>query len=525
MGSTWRHAAHRQVIVIGSGFGGAMAAWKLVDSGADVLMLERGPFVERGPHNWEPEGTVMRTPYYTEGPHYEANTDRGNSEAGVCSCVGGASVFYGGVSLRFRETDFLPRPEIVGDSGARWPFSYDTLEPYYGEAERILDVAGRAGEDPTEPPRTSDYPCPPSGLSEVSRIIAKAAEARGLHPFRLPLAINYQNSGSAPTCIECATCDTFACKIEAKNDIAVKVLRGLVERGLELRANIAVTGLHLDGRRVAGVECVDRTTGETEVLTADRIILAAGALGSAHLLLASRLAESNPAGDAVGRYLTRHCSAIVFGAYPWLPKHERHFHKQIGINDYYLGDPDGKGPKGPLGNIQQTQTPSMGTVRGELNWFLGSLVAPLARRITGLLVIAEDRPQHRNRVVLDPSGTDELGLPRLRIEHRYDPRDLEARRFLAGRAKRIHRAAGSLVGYTHVIDTFSHALGTVRMGDDPERAPVDRDGRFRGVDNLYVTDGSILPTPAAVNPSLTISANALRIGHMIAEDLRREGIT
>jgi choline dehydrogenase-like flavoprotein len=502
-----------------------MAARKLVDSGADVLMLERGPFVERGPQNWEPEGTVMRTPYYTEGPHYKANTDRGVGEAGACSCVGGASVFYGGVSLRFREADFLPDPEIAGDSGARWPFEYNDLEPYYGEAERILDVAGRAGEDPTEPPRTSGYPCPPSGLSDVSRIIAKAAEARGLHPFRLPLAINYENSGRAQACIECATCDTFACKIEAKNDIAVRVLSDLVARGLELRANTAVTGLHIEGRTVAGVECIDRTTGETAALTADRIILAAGALGSAHLLLASRLAESNPAGDAVGRYLTRHCSAIVFGAYPWLPKHEGRFHKQIGINDYYLGDPDGNGPKGPLGNIQQTQTPSIGTVRGELNGFVGSLVAPLARRITGLLVIAEDRPQHRNRVVLDRTEADEFGLPRLRIEHRYDPRDLEARRFLAGRAKRIHRAAGSLVGYTHVIDTFSHALGTVRMGDDSESAPVDRDGRFRGVENLYVTDGSTLPTSAAVNPSLTISANALRIGHVIAEDLRREGVT
>ena len=523
MGSP-RRSAHRQAIVIGSGFGGAMAAWKLVNSGADVLMLERGPFVERGPHNWGPEGSIMQTPYYTEGPHYAANTDRGDSEAGVCACVGGASVFYGGVSLRFREADFLPDREIVGDSGARWPFAYEDLEPYYGEAERILNVAGRAGEDPTEPPRTSGYPSPPSGLSEVSRIIAKAAEARGLHPFRLPLAINYDNADPSHACIECATCDTFACRIEAKNDIAVRVLRVLVERGLELRANRVVTALHLDGRTVAGVECMHRTTGETETLTADRIILAAGALGSAHILLASRLAESNPAGDAVGRYLTRHCSAIVFGAYPWLPKHEGRFHKQIGITDYYLGDPEGLGPKGPLGSIQQTQTPSIGTVRGELGGFVRSLLAPVVRRITGLLLIAEDQPQHRNRVVIDRTETDAVGLPRLRIEHRYDDRELEARRFLAGRAKRIHRAAGSPVGYTHVIDTFSHALGTVRMGDDPESAPVDRNGRFRGVDNLYVTDGSTLPTSAAVNPSLTISANALRIGHVIAEDLRRTSV-
>lgn len=515
-----RDNVHRQAIVIGSGFGGSMAAWALIHEGVDVCLLERGGWVPRGPENWNPEGTILRTPFYNDTSRYLAQTDSGSSETGSCACVGGPSVFYGGVSLRYRQADFEPDPEIARDSGARWPFSYAELQPFYAEAERVLGVAGRAGDDPTEPPRREAYPAPPAALSEVSAALAGAARSLGLHPFRLPLAIDYGAPGSRTGCIECATCDTFACGVEAKNDLAVRVIPVLVAKGMELRPETAVTRLCLEGGRIAAVECRDRRSGELQILTADVFVLAAGALGTAHLLLASGLADANPAGDSVGRYLMRHCSGIVFGAYRWIPKYEGRFHKQIGINDYYFGDPDGPGPPGKLGNIQQTQTPSMGTVRGETGPLAGRLLTPLVRRATGLLVIAEDRPRPENRVYLDTAQADELGLPRLRIEHRYDSRDLDARRALARRAKRIHRAAGSPATYLHEIDTFSHALGTVRMGPDRESDPLDRDGRFRGVANLYVTDGSALPTSAGVNPSLTIAANALRVGRSLGLKVR-----
>jgi len=517
-------STHREVLVIGSGFGGSMAAWPLVHEGSDVLMLERGPWVDRGPHNWSPEGTLTQSRYYPEDGHFLARTDKGVQKGMSASCVGGPSVFYGGVSFRFREADFLPHPEIVGDSGALWPISYDELSPYYDEAEGLLCVAGQGGEDPTEPPRRRGYPARPNELSHVSGTMAAAARSRGLHPFRLPLAINFGEGGNGRTdCQECDTCDTFPCAVEAKNDLAVHIIRRLQGKGMELRPDTVVTRLRAEGGRVVAAECRDRTTGESYTVTADNVILAAGALGSAHLILASGLEELNPAGDAVGRYLTRHCSGIVFGAYTWLPRYEGRFHKQIGINDYYFGDPDGRGPTGKLGNLQQTQTPNVGTVAYETGPLAAFFLKPLVRRITGLLAIAEDRPRHDNRVWVDPSATDELGLPRLRIEHRYDQRDLKARRFLQARAKEIHRSTGAMASYVHQIDTFSHALGTVRMGDDPATAPLDAEGRFRGLENLYVTDGSALPTSAGVNPSLTISANALRVGRLLAGRASADG--
>lgn len=521
MGSESRGGSvHRDVLVIGSGFGGSMAAWPLVRAGADVLMLERGPWVERGPGNWEPEGTLIRTPYY-DGERYAARTDEGAGRTGATSCVGGASVFYGAVSLRYREQDFRPGPEITGESGARWPFDYDDLRPFYRDAERILLVAGRRGRDPTEPPSREAYPGRLPSLSEVSSTMADAARSRGLRPFRLPLAINYGDaSEDRPPCVECDTCDTFACAIRAKNDLAARVLPDLLERGLELWPEAPLVRLHAEGDRVVAAECLDRRSGRRRIVTADTFVLAAGALASPHLLLSSGLHERNPAGDAVGRYLTRHCSAIVFGGYPGLRRHEGRFHKQIGVNDYYLGDPEGRGPAGKLGHIQQTQTPSMGTVRAELGPVASFLLQPLVRRATGLLVLAEDRPRYENRITVDPTGSDALGRPSPVIEHRYDERDLAARRFLTDRAKEIHGAAGALACYVHTIDTFSHAQGTVRMGRDPERNPLAPDGRFRGLENLYVTDASALPSAAAVNPSLTIAANALRIGRVVSRRTR-----
>jgi choline dehydrogenase-like flavoprotein len=193
------------------------------------------------------------------------------------------------------------------------------------------------------------------------------------------------------------------------------------------------------------------------------------------------------------------------------------FHKQLGIHDYYFGAPDGRGPAGKLGSLQQLVTPPVELVRANVPAAIGAVAGPLVGRLTGLLVIAEDQPQYHNRVVLDRARTDRFGFPGIDVHHRYSRRDLAAERVLSQLARRILRRAGALIFYRHVIDTFSHAAGTVRMGHDPTLAPLDPDCRFRGIENLRVVDASFMPTSAAVNPSLTILANALRVGRKMAE--------
>ena len=495
-------------VVVGSGFGGAFAAYGLVHAGARVLMLERGEWVSRGAHNWAPQGALELTPYY------ETNTAwrmKGEAEGplGAVRCVGGMSVFYGGVSLRLRESDFAGRGDRDTAMGAAFPYDYDELKPYYARVERILGVRGGAG-DPVAPPR--DVPRTRAGdpLSRPSKRIADAARDLGLTPFRLPLAIHTGNGNGNGNgrqgCIHCLTCDTFACAIGAKNDTATAVLPALMTKGLTLRTGTAAVRVLVDGDRATGVECVHVDSGRRYTVRADRVVLAAGALASPHLLLASGLQTRSPAARAVGRYLTRHCNGIVFGFFPRTPNPRGRFHKQVGIHDYYAESES----HGRSGAIQQVHSPPIGLAQEHVPRWLHWLLPHVIRRMTGLLIMGEDEPRHGNGVRLDPAVTDALGMPGLIVHHSYVQSELRARDELARHARAILRKAGAWATFLHRISTFSHAMGTLRMGHDSRSAPLDHACRFRGVRNLHVTDASALPGCGAVNPSLTIAANALR---------------
>jgi len=504
-------------IVIGSGFGGTMVAHRLVRRGLSVLMLERGDWVERGQHNWEPEASLELTPFYSMESPYDVVRGGYGPVIGGYYCVGGPSVFYGGVAFRFREEDFRPSAAISNGSGARWPIGYDAMEEHYAEAEQLLGVAGDDEGDPTRPRRSSAYPQRPAPLSKTSERIATAARSLGLSPFRLPLAINYTATAVREACQACRTCDTFACAVSAKNDLATGVIPDLCAQGMALASGTVANRLVEESGRIVAVRCYDRIRREEVTYRAELFVLAAGALASPHLLLASGLERLNPAGHTVGHYLMRHCNGMVFGVFPDRPDPETTFHKQIAINDYYFGDGARLFSPGKLGGMQQVMTPPVSLVRSHLPWGLRTILTPTVEHLTGMLVMAEDQPQYENKVTLDRHVVDEVGLPRLRIAHRYSVRDLWARRTLVVRAKRVLRRAGALLFHTHHIKTFSHAIGTVRMGGSAETSALDERGCFRGVENLYVTDGSALPTSAGVNPSLTIAANALRIGERIAE--------
>jgi choline dehydrogenase-like flavoprotein len=506
-------------LVIGSGFGGMMAAHALVHAGLRVLMLERGDWVVRSPRNWDGDQVGLLSEHYHTDSPYEVYDERGRSTAGGFFCVGGPSVFYGGVALRFRTEDFESNPDLEAASGASWPYSYADLEPYYLQAERIIGVAGVAGADPTEPPRSGGYAESPAPLAPVSARIADAARGLGFTPFPLPLAINYGVAPRRNGCIGCTTCDGFACAIGAKNDLATSVLPELLERGLELRPRTAALRILADRGQVTGVVAQDTRTKAVTVYRARQVVLAAGALASPHLILASGVQRYNPGGHVVGRYLMRHLNRIVFGLFPSAPAADGRFHKQIAIHDLYFGDPSVR-QRGKLGGIQQIGTPPATLVRQQLAGPLGAIGARLSAYVTGLLTITEDQPQFENRVTLDPRHSDEYGLPRLVISHRYTSRDDDASRVLLRAARNVLRRAGAWGCYQHQIRTFSHAVGTVRMGRDPRTSALDQYGRFRGLNNLYVLDGSFMPRSGGVNPSLTIAANALRSAAFLVSPTR-----
>lgn len=501
--------ASRHALVIGSGFGGALAARALMDAGWRITLVERGPWVPRGEEAWLPEAVGGLGPFFGR----RIGWTRQGKDVGTYFCVGGPSVFYGGVSLRFREADFEPLAEIDGDSGAKWPFGYDALEPWYTEAERAIGVAGAAGVDPTDPWRSGPYPAAPLPMAAISDRIAGAARALGLHPFPLPLAIHGGGTPGRNACIRCGSCDGFACGVDAKNSLDTAVIRPLLARGLDLRTGIAITRLEHDGHRVTAATGIEVETGTPVRFATPHVVLAAGALATPQLLLASGLDAVNPAGAVVGRYLTRHRNEILLGIFARKPDPDRTFHKQLGIHDLYLGAAGL--PYRRIGGLQQLPTPPIALARDGLPRGLKGL-SRFVGHLTGLLVIAEDQPRAENRVRLG-TARDALGMPELVIEHQYSGRDEAVTAVLRRQAKRILRRAGAVAVYRHAIDTFSHALGTVRTGVDPATAPLDGDLRFRGLENLVITDGSTLPRSASVNPSLTIAAMALRAARRLAE--------
>lgn len=493
--------------------GGALTAHALVEAGLRVLMLERGVRVERGEHNWAPDAVLELSPYFTTEGHYFVRGDS-RDRKGTFQCVGGPAVFYGGVALRMREVDFRPTPEIVEDSKAAWPIGYDDLAPSYREAERILGVAGRPGENPTDPPGTGDYPQRAPDATGPARLMWDTAHAAGLRPSHLPLAIDFDALDRRwEACRRCGTCDGYACAVGAKREPSTAVLPALEERGLTVEANTVVVRILWRGARVEGLVTVDRDTGRRRVVRGDRYFLAAGALGSAQLVLASGLDAASSAPDWVGRCLMRHCNGIVYGLFPEALDGVRDFHKQVGIFDHYGGEADD--PK--LGCIQSIHPPPPGMVRERAPRFLEGLADVFSERATGLLAIAEDQPRPENRVEVSRSESDRWGMPRAVVTHRYTARDLRARRVLASVARTLLKLAGARITHMFPIKTFSHAVGTLRMGPDAATSPLDETSRYRGIDNLWVTDGSFMPRSGGVNPSLTIAANALRSARLAVE--------
>ena len=479
-------------VVVGSGFGGALAAHALVRAGRRVLLLERGRWAHRDDLDWNQREILLEQRYRGPTPilvkQYGA---RRFSEVFANETIGGKSVFYGGASLRLRPADFHG-----------WPFSYDDLKTHYARAEELLGVHGVAGADPYEPPDLAGYPFAPVELSAPARRIDAAGRALGYTPFPIPLAINFRGE-ERPRCLLCNTCDGFPCKVEAKNDLAATLLQEAQQAGLEIVAGATVQRLVVEAGTVRAVKYAAGETGESYTVAAAQVVLAAGAVQSPALLLRSGLEH-----PLIGRFLMRHCNAACSYVFHFRTNPEQVFHKQLCFADFYE---DLRAELGTaVGVIQDIYTPGPEILRHHAprgaRWVAGQF-APLMQN---LLCIAEDEAQANNRVQLS-ARKDALGQQMVEVVHDYSRTDYRRRNYLLKRARQVLRKAGGLRAYTYAIDSFSHAVGTLRCAQTAEEGVLDRDCRVWGVDNLFVTDGSFMPSSGGVNPSLTIAANALRV--------------
>lgn len=509
-------------IVVGSGFGGAFAAYGLAKAGKEVLVVERGVWPTRDGSCWNESRLHLVSPIYRGQTSALVNQKEGSiEEFWPDDTVGGMSTFYGGAAFRMREDDFggaLRRGSPERDRTSAWPVRYRELEPFYDEAEKLQFVAGTRGEDITEPERKSDFSQEAPPLSRLSQRIYDAALRLGLHPFHMPMAINFRGDCGRNKCILCPTCDNYLCPIEAKNDLTVTVLPWAMSFGAQVVANTRAVRIRSSRNGAVSVDLIDQSTYEKRAVRAKHLLLAGGALSTPHLLLASGIDKEVPGGGLIGRYLMRHANGVVSALLPSVANREKAFHKQVSIPDFYFGDPEKRrDPPGAWGMIQQIHTPGKGMLKAKLPFGFKNLAALGLKYLANLLCIAEDVPEPSNMVYLDRTRRDKFGMPALRVYHRYCSRDLAARNALYAQAKRILRAAGALPIYCYHFDSFSHAIGTCRLGSSQKSSVVNPECGLWGTKNIYIVDGSVLGTVGSVNPSLTIAANSLRVASLMAD--------
>ncbi len=502
-------------IIIGSGFGGSIAAHTLASAGKDVLIVERGKWPVRDDSCWDEVKLHLKDPMYRGETPFYVDQKKGQIDTmWPDDTVGGMSTLYGAVSFRMREEDFKGAPALDGairDSSCSWPYGYKELEPYYTKAEELLKIAGIKGKDITEPPMKGDYPQPPSTkLSLPSKKLWEASEKLGLNPFFLPMAINFSGKHGKEKCILCSTCDHYLCKIEAKNDLTVTVLPEAKKKGIDILDQARAVKINTVKNRAVSVDIIEQRTNNKFTVAGDNIIVAGGALSSPHLLLVSGI-DKLTGNNNIGRHLMRHINGVVAGIFLSKSNTEKTLQKQIGIPDFYNGDPKGnRKPEGPWGLLQDVSSIGKGVIKANAPWGLKNIAAVVSDYLINLLCIAEDTPQFENRVFIDQAKTDKYGVPDLQVFHRYNKRDLAARDALYSEAKKILKKAGALFFYSMPIETFSHGLATCRMGTDPSNSVVDENCKVWGMDNLYVIDASVMPSGGSVNPSLTIAALALK---------------
>ena len=488
------------VLVIGSGVGGGCVALTLADTGARVLILERGERLPREPQNWDAEAVFIEQRYRAHETWY---TRDGNAfRPGQFYYVGGHTKFFGTAMFRFRERDFEALEHDDGVSPA-WPIRYADLEPWYAQAERWFGVHGQAGEDPTEPPRSGPYPFPAIEHEPVMDELAQIFRGMGLKPFHMPSSIALHAGGA---CVRCGTCDAFPCQIDAKGDAEICLVNPALRRSnVKLQTGSLVTRLHTDdtGRRIVAAE-VERN-GQTEQIHARLFVLSAGAVNSAVILLRSANGP-HPRGLAnssrtVGRYFMNHNCTALMGLMP-LRVNDTHFPKTLTLNDFYFG---GGASATPLGNLQPLGKIQEPMLRGALPLVPKLLRRQLARHSCDWYVMSEDLPHADSWVRLRPDGAIELNWRRT---------NLRAHRRFVEVGKRLLKDAGFPIVLSKPFgsDTPSHQCGTVRFGDDPAQAPLDALCRAYDHDNLYVVDASFFPSCAALNPALTVAAQALRVG-------------
>jgi len=509
---------HYDLIIIGTGAGGGTLIHALAPTGKRILILERGPFFPQEKDNWNARA-VFTDDKYTA---HETWIDKNGLpfHPGIHYYVGGNTKVYGAALLRMRPQDFEELRHHGGISPA-WPLSYEQMEPYYTKAEHLYEVHGKHGIDPTEGPASADYAFPPVSHEPRIQQLSDDLKTIGLRPFHLPLGVRLnEKNRDFSKCIRCSTCDGFPCLVHAKSDAEMICVRPALEHSnVTLLTECFVTHLQTDasGRTVKIVHA--RRNGLNEQYSADTVVVSCGAINSAALLLRSAndrhpngLANSS---DVVGRHYMCHNNSAFMAISK--EKNPTVFQKTLALNDFYFG---GSEWEYPMGHIQMLGKTDGEILKGNAPKFVPQFILDaVARHAIDFWLCSEDLPDPNNRLLINKQN---------QIILQYTPNNQEGHKRLTAKLKGLLKDIGC---HDHLfsrsvymnkripIAGTAHQCGTVRFGFDPKSSALDINCKAHDLDNLYVIDGSFFPSSSAVNPGLTIMANALRV----ADHLKNKG--
>lgn len=500
------------IIVVGSGAGGATLAYACARAGKNVLLLERGrPYPPRpsgeglgvkGPVHDEQAMLIDKNPY--DDRKIEVNGSARQLYMG--GVLGGGTALYGAALMRPSGDDFHPGASY-GDRLPRaqwdWPIAYEDLEPHYTEAERLFAVSGSSDDDfgPLPTPR-GGFPSQPLPLHPINQQLMSSNRTHGLRPFRLPLAIDSTH------CLQCRACPGYICPTGARRSSAQLLAQPNLNR-LRVHTNVEAERITFDGAgNPDGVHATDRATGYRAVYRARRYVLAAGAIGSPLLLLRSGVDH-----PLIGRNYMMHLSPIVVGIFARRLGADEGFVKQVGFSDFYFGT---KEFAHKMGLVQSLPVPGpLMLAKAASRWLPRWVLDFLRRRMLPLVGIIEDLPNPANRVSWGANGQPCLC-------HEFGGYDLERGRQLARLTAQILRRAGAswcLTSQFASEEHVGHQCGTLRFGKAPAHSVLDPDCRMHQHPGVFVVDGSFMPTSLGVGPALTIIANALRVARIVSSEV------
>ncbi len=542
-------ATEYDVVIVGSGAGGGMAAWNLTRKGAKVLVLEAGTHFERSSFwshvkPWEARARRRRgerSPDFESLPMRESPYGTPDGQSFLLRRVwgvGGKTNIWGRVSLRYGDLN-LTEPAIDGWE-IPWPIRYRDIAPYYDRVERLIGVCG--GDDDSRFLPGSRHHLPPPNLRCGEALLQKGAEKAGYSVVRGRRAVLTSDHNGRAKCHYCGACG-HGCDIGAFFNSPDYLLADAFKTGnLTLTRNAIVSHiLANDEGRASGVRYFERLTGEERTVPARRVVLAASAVDSTRILLNSK-SSVHPNGigngsDVIGRYL---CEQFRFHVYAFAPQlYGRATTNDDGISGGHIYIPRFESPKEQRDYIRGFGIQLWGIGCGNNAQFAKRLPGfglgfkrDIRRRYPALIQMhpyGEVLPYRHNRVRVDGTPPDRFGVPTIRIEYRLGENE---RRMIPRMydvvEEVLHSMKAEPLPYTRgdldELGAAIHEHGTCRMGDDPKRSALNGFMQMHEVPNLFVTDGSAFPTPTEKNPTLTILALAWRATDHMAREMQRGNI-